>query len=62
MYGILLVGKFFRIYERRKTNMDFEAIIAELTPIFETIVAYFSSEEFKALIETVVEFVSGLFA
>ncbi len=42
--------------------MDFEAIIAELTPIFETIVAYFSSEEFKALIETVVEFVSGLFA
>ena len=42
--------------------MDFEAIIAELTPIFESIVAYFSGEEFKALIDTVVEFTSGLMA
>lgn len=58
----MLIGIFFRIYERRLNTMDFEAIIAELTPIFESIVAYFSGEEFKALIDTVVEFISGLMA
>ena len=59
---ILHVGIFFRIYERRQINMDFNAIIAELTPIFESIVAYFNSEEFAAIIAKVTEFVSGLMA
>lgn len=42
--------------------MDFEAIIAELTPIFESIVAYISEIDFEALIATITEFISGLMA
>lgn len=42
--------------------MDFNAIIAELTPIFENIVAFFNSEDFAAIIAKVTEFISSLMA
>lgn len=42
--------------------MDFEAILAEVTPIIEKIVAYISEIDFEALIATISEFIAGLTA
>ncbi len=42
--------------------MDFEAIIAEITPIFESIMAYISEIDFEALIATISDFIAGLTA
>ena len=42
--------------------MDFEAILAEITPIFESIMAYISEIDFEALFATISDFIAGLTA
>lgn len=43
-------------------NINFEAILAEITPIFEEVMAYISSIDFAAIVAKITEFISGLAA
>lgn len=41
-------------------NINFEAIIAEITPIFEEVMAYISTIDFEAIFASISEFIANL--